>query len=155
MELIHAEIAYKIQLKKVYHLLQHAAIMLHIPNIPQISYLKEMYEEGPSSIFVLPFRNVTDWIRSVTNWNRPTLRKRMADNCEFPAYNLTKGWGTDKDFEDLYCKHVKHIRQFVKRRPTLTLVEYLLSREDVGDYLTSALPHMNKNGLIMVMLMRR
>ena len=113
---------------------------------PQISYLKEMYEEGPSSIFVLPFRNVTDWIRSLTNWNRPTMRKRMIDNCEFPEYNLTKGWGTDKDLEDLYCKHVKHIRQFVSRRPTLTLVEYSISREDVGDYLSSTLPHMNMNG---------
>ena len=112
---------------------------------PQISYLKEIYDEEPSAIFLLPFRNVTDWIRSVSNWN--TLRKRMINNCEFPEYNLTKGWGTDKDFTDLYCKHVKHIRQFVSKRPTLTLVEYSISRDDAGDYLASTLPHMKLNGV--------
>ena len=114
---------------------------------PQISYLNEIYDEDPSAVFLLPFRNVTDWIRSISNWNRPTLRQRMTDYCEFPEYNFTFGMGKeDGEMEDLYCKHVQLIRQFVSHRPNLTLVEYSIDGEGVGDYLASLLPHMKLNG---------
>jgi hypothetical protein len=112
---------------------------------PQISYLNEIYDEDSSAIFLLPFRNVSDWIRSITNW--PTLRQRMTDYCEFPEYNFTFGMGKeDREMEDLYCKHVQHIRQFASRRPNLSLVEYSIDGEGVGDYLAAVLPHMNLNG---------
>ena len=114
---------------------------------PQISYLKEIYDEDPSAIFLLPFRNVTAWIRSLSNWNRPTLRQRMTEYCEFPEYNFTLNMGKeDRELEDLFCRHVHHIRQFVSQRPNLTLVEYSIDGEGVGDYLASLLPHMNLNG---------
>ena len=118
---------------------------------PQISYLKQIYDEDPSAIFLLPFRNVTDWIRSVTNWPRPlssfNFRQRITDYCEFPEYNFTLSMGNDdRDFEDLYCKHVQHIRHFVSKRPNLTLVEYSIDGEGVGENLASLLPHMKLNG---------
>mmetsp|Transcript_8990 Transcript_8990/g.15633 ORF Transcript_8990/g.15633 Transcript_8990/m.15633 type:complete len:300 (-) Transcript_8990:146-1045(-) len=111
---------------------------------PQISYLKEIYEGAPETIFLLPFRNVTDWIKSATFYHG--LKRRMWNLCVFPEYNLTKGWGSDKDMEDLYCRHVKHVRHFVSQRPSLTLVEYSISDKGVGDFLASQLPHMNLNG---------
>jgi len=110
---------------------------------PQVSYLKD-YEEEPSAILLLPFRNVTDWIRSVTKWLglRNHLRK-----CVFPEYNFTIGIGRkDEEMEDLFCQHVKHVRNFVLEHPTLTLIEYSISKEGVGDYLASLLPHMRLVG---------
>ena len=58
---------------------------------PQISYLNEIYNEEPSAIFLLPFRNVSEWTRSVSNWN--TLRRRITNSCHFPEYNFSKGAG--------------------------------------------------------------
>ena len=112
---------------------------------PQISYLNEIYNEEPSAIFLLPFRNVSDWIRSVSKWN--TMRTRITTSCHFPEYNFTKEMGSkDEELKDLYCKHVKHIRKFVFDHPTITLIEYSIGGEGVGDYLAKLLPHMRLNG---------
>ncbi|KAL9187555.1 hypothetical protein ACHAXT_001658 [Thalassiosira profunda] len=109
---------------------------------PQISYLNEMYEEAPNAIFVLPFRNVSKWIRSLGSFN--SMRRRFTKFCEWPQYNFTKDAGKeDRDFERLYCQHVKHIRRFVVERPTLTLVEYAIDQKDAGRYLSSVIPHLN------------
>jgi len=82
-------------------------------NFPQISYLNEIYNEEPSAILLLPFRNVTEWIKSMETWHG--LKKRLAKFCVFPEYNFTIEKGRkakDEEFEELYCKHVKHIRKF-------------------------------------------
>ena len=114
-------------------------------HFPHISYLKEIYEEEPSAIFILPFRNMTSWIRSINKWSN--LRSRFTNLCTFPEYNFTIGIGRkDEEMEDLFCQHVKHVRNFVLEHPTLTLIEYLISEEGVGDYLASLLPHMKLNG---------
>ena len=114
-------------------------------NFPQISYLDEIYYEEPSAIFILPFRNVSEWISSVSRYH--DMRSRMTNVCEFPEYSFALGMGAkDGELEDLYCQHVKHIRKFVAERPSLTLVEYSIGAEGVGDYLAFLLPHMRLNG---------
>jgi len=81
------------------------------------------------------------------NWHG--LKSRLAKFCVFPEYNFTIDKGrnaTDEEFEDLYCKHVQHVRKFVIEHPTLTLIEYSIGAENVGDYLASLLPHMRLKG---------
>jgi len=112
---------------------------------PQISYLKEIYEEAPTAIFILPFRNVTDWMRSTTRWR--DMRRRMAEFCEFPEYNFTRGMANqDHEMENLYCRHVRRIRRFVAEHPRLTLLEYSINDDGVGDYLSSMIPQFHLNG---------
>jgi hypothetical protein len=109
---------------------------------PQISYLNEFYEENPEAIFVLPFRNVSAWIRSMGAFNH--YRERITKFCEFPEYNFTKDMGKeDHELERLYCSHVRHIRRFVSGHPSLTLVEYAIDGDGVGHYLSSVIPYLN------------
>ncbi|KAL9186503.1 hypothetical protein ACHAXT_005741 [Thalassiosira profunda] len=108
---------------------------------PQISHLEEIYAEEPGAIFILPFRNVSSWIRSVTNFHG--MGRRFAKFCDFPEYNFTS---KTPNLESFYCNHVKHVRRFVAEHPSLTLVEYAIDREDAGDYLSGALPGFQLNG---------
>jgi len=102
---------------------------------PQISYLNEIYDEEPSAILILPFRNISEWISSVSRYH--DMRNRMINVCEFPEYSFALGMGAkDEELEDLYCQHVKHIRKFVAERPSLTLIEYSIGADGVGDYPT-------------------
>lgn len=74
------------------------------------------------------FRNVTDWIRSMTKWLG--LRNHLSEKCVFPEYNFTIGIGRkDEEMEDLFCQHVKRVRNFVLEHPTLTLIEYSISNK--------------------------
>merc|ERR1711862_631043 len=47
---------------------------------PQIEFLDELYEESPNAIFILPFRNVSAWIKSVQKWHG--MRKRFDNGCD-------------------------------------------------------------------------
>ena len=101
---------------------------------PQISLLEELYNENPNATFILPFRNVTGWIKSVTNW--PTLRLRLNDLCDFTEVGIEpKTLMEDKNMAALYCNHVKHVRQFVHDHPSLTLIEFSIEDQNAGDIL--------------------
>lgn len=114
---------------------------------PQIQYLDELYHEAPNATWILPFRNVTDWVRSLTNWYKGhsySLRDRMAMWCDFPELNFhqshTMKKKSDEDFVTLYCSHVKQIRNFVKKNPSLSLVEFNIEDPKAGEFLASIFP---------------
>jgi len=102
---------------------------------PQIQYLQELYDESPHATWILPFRNVTDWIRSVTHWTAngriSPMIGRFKRLCRFPQLNITN-IKTDDDFFHLWCQHVKHVRSFVETHPTLSLVEFSIEDPDAG-----------------------
>ena len=120
---------------------------------PQIVYLPEMYEAAPNAIWILPFRNVSSWVRSISNWTDrsiKTIRKRMEEWCTFPELNFTGGkkWRkrekTDAEFEALYCNHVHHVRNFVTNHPSLSLIEYRIEDENVGKLLSKHIPNLDQ-----------
>ena len=118
---------------------------------PQIRYLPELYKAAPNAIWILPFRNVTGWIRSINNWDyrvAKTIRERMEQWCKFPDLNFTrseqaKKEKTDAEFEALYCNHVHHVRNFVHNHPSLSLIEYRLEDENVEKILSKHIPNLD------------
>lgn len=107
---------------------------------PQIMYLDELYAEAPDATWILPFRNVTKWVSSVTHWY--DMRDRFSTWCDFPQLNFTKSdtSKTDGDFVQLFCSHVKHVRQFVKAHPSLSLVEFSIEDSGAGEFLANVFP---------------
>ena len=54
---------------------------------PQIQLLDELHEIYPSSTFIINFRPIQDWIRSISNWK--SMRTRMAI-MDMPGLQLNK-----------------------------------------------------------------
>lgn len=111
---------------------------------PQITYLNEIYQEAPNATFILPFRNVSSWINSISKWNN--MRKRFEAFCDFSELGITKNnmsLTEDKNLILLYCNHVKKVRRFVLDRPSLSLIEFSIEDPNAGYYLSSFFPLVN------------
>ena len=114
---------------------------------PQLSLLDDFHAESPHATFLLTFRPMEDWIRSLSNWH--TILERLAA-CNLP--NLPRGVpdlthhrdgdsihssrskrnGYPMNLTDtvlgatmrqFFCSHVLHVRNFVKEHPSHTLLE--------------------------------
>ncbi len=125
---------------------------------PQVQYLNELYRDASDATWILPFRNVTAWVKSVTGWRN--MKLRLLHNCTFPDLGFPSSRSRSRtvsipaltDFEgdldliNLYCNHVKQIRQFVDEHPTLSLVEFSIEDPYVGTYLANIFPGVNATG---------
>ncbi len=108
---------------------------------PQVQYLNELYHDSPNATWILPFRNVTNWIQSLEHWKR--MKFRIASQCDFPELGFPLSPSSDKtdeDFINLYCNHVKQIRRFVNDHPSLSLVEFSIEDPNAGEYLAGVFP---------------
>lgn len=127
---------------------------------PQIQFMKELYEESPNATWILPFRNVQDWVRSLTNWysgHSYSFRDRIGMWCDFPELQFFSSRNkkkSDKEYYQLFCNHVIQVREFVKKNPSLSLVEFSIEDPNAGEFLESVFPgivdsndwtHENKN----------
>lgn len=145
---------------------------------PQIQYLEEIYKENPTGTLLLPFRSMPRWTHSLRSWHEPGTRERnhtmegkpylhppkvntenslfnRMSSCNFSQYNFHADLvtpKTDKEFEKLFCKHVMHIRRFVRSHESLSLVEFNIENPDLGAYLNDIFPsvsniwgHVNAN----------
>ncbi|VEU34693.1 unnamed protein product, partial [Pseudo-nitzschia multistriata] len=109
---------------------------------PQISLLDEIHASEPNATFVLLFRPIDDWIRSVRSWHRLPFRWMEASKpyygaaTQIPGLVLTEDQrtrrterpeeplaATESQLRDWWCHHVRHIRRFVDEYPSHTLVE--------------------------------
>jgi hypothetical protein len=100
---------------------------------PQLELLEVFHEEVPEATFVLNFRPIRDWIKSMKNWNAMVLR---FSKCNFP--NMPRGIPKDVrrpdyDLALFWCSHVLHARHFVQEFPSHILIEL-----DLYDSNTSA-----------------
>eukprot|EP00592_Proboscia_alata_P005734 CAMPEP_0194371302 /NCGR_PEP_ID=MMETSP0174-20130528/19694_1 /TAXON_ID=216777 /ORGANISM="Proboscia alata, Strain PI-D3" /LENGTH=222 /DNA_ID=CAMNT_0039149275 /DNA_START=347 /DNA_END=1012 /DNA_ORIENTATION=- len=103
---------------------------------PQMSYLQEIYDDDPTVTFILPFRPVKDWIKSVTKWN--DMRQRLT-KCNLPG--LPSGRGKkDNELVYWYGQHVQNIRKFVDNHPGMALVEFSIYNPLAGKYLERVFP---------------
>ena len=113
-------------------------------NFPQVLYLEQIYQENPHATFLLPMRNISAWYRSLAHWTahgRATLMTHRFQKCALPMLNFTAQMGSkEQDYAMLMCNHVRHVRQFVRQHPTLTLIEFQLENNDTGALLERLFP---------------
>jgi len=104
---------------------------------PQISFLDEIHKEYPNATFVMNFRPINDWIRSVQAHGRVPMHVRFL-KCSKNIPGLissspVKGGVGHNDLKMFWCRHVQHIRNFVKKYPTHNLIEIdLYAKETPG-----------------------
>ena len=107
---------------------------------PQLSLLEEIHAESPDATFVLNFRPVEDWARSIQNWGDMMPRFQA---CDLP--NLPRGYPEDltnkEEVQEImmlwFCSHVVNLRNFVKAHPSHALVEIDLYDTDLSKRMMS------------------
>ena len=104
---------------------------------PQIENLNEIHSESPNATFLLTFRDMSGWYRSVSNW--PPNRKRQMMNERIQAANITglpPGKGANEfELSEWFCNHVQNIRDFVEKHPSHALVEIDITNPSVNEQL--------------------
>ena len=96
-------------------------------NLIQVNYLNEIMSGVPSATFILPFRNMTKWYLSMTNWwsdSKQVPFARTKDNNmrkRFEVANITGlpvGVGRNvSEFSHFYCEYIKRVRKEVAKYP--------------------------------------
>eukprot|EP00986_Skeletonema_menzelii_P020169 scaffold30419_cov154-Skeletonema_menzelii.AAC.5 len=91
------------------------------PNsLVQVNYLNEIVSGVPNATFILTFRDMTNWYRSLTNWQSiHTSEINMRRRFEWANITgLPKGVGRNvSEFTHFYCEYVKRVREEVAKYP--------------------------------------
>jgi len=117
---------------------------------PQLSLLEEIHEEVPDATFVINFRPIKDWLRSMIGWYSSMERIQSCHLPNLPSgqpygnfsnikkENVTsylKGDNIDNNNNNsttellrhsmtrFFCSHIIHLRNFVETHPTHALIE--------------------------------
>jgi hypothetical protein len=110
---------------------------------PQIQYLEKIYTDAPHATWIMPMRNVSDWIDSVTRWGRiPGTFRDDFGPCNFPqiGFKGSTDLMDDRKMMAMYCNHIVQIREFVKSHQSLSLIEFRIEDPNVGNFLENLLP---------------
>ena len=133
---------------------------------PQLSLLNEIHNEKPSSTFIINFRPINDWIKSVSGWGDMLYRFSQCNLPNLP-YNvpshilvnqMTNTTTNNNDNNNntaataaaakvivnqimiqFFCSHVIHLRNFVNQYPSHTLIELDLYDTDQTSYVLNTL----------------
>ena len=100
---------------------------------PQVEYIDELATGHPNATFLLPFRSMEKWYKSMKGWHQMNIKLRRANITGLPI-----GTGKNVDeFSTWWCWHVKRVRDIVARNPSHALVEINLedpsTRERMGE----------------------
>lgn len=96
---------------------------------PQIESLEQIHQESPNATFLLTFREMAGWYRSITHWppNADTLNPPLVMSNRMKRSNITglpAGMGRDEsEFSMWFCNHVTKVRDFVEKHPSHALIE--------------------------------
>lgn len=125
---------------------------------PQIENLDEIHEESPHATFLLTFRDMTGWYRSISHWppNAEVVNPSMVMKNRMQRSNISglpAGMGRDEsEFSMWFCNHVTNVRDFVRKHPSHVLIEIDIEGSDndviLGDLFgipRSCWGHANKN----------
>ncbi len=97
---------------------------------PSVSALDAMYQSYPNMTIVLGYRNSTKWYHSVRSWGRGGLIQRWTRFCSFmPDTN------TLENFIEFYEGHNQHVREFAKKHPSITFLEFSIDSPHVAEEL--------------------
>ena len=120
---------------------------------PQIEMLDEIVSAYPNATYVLTFRSMDGWYRSLSDWGGPKrFRTSLSLKERMKRSNVT-GLRDDadgtRDFGAFFCDHVKRVRDAV---PWERLVEIDIEDDDAGIMLAETFDadagcwgHMNAN----------
>ena len=104
---------------------------------PQVEFLEEIVSGHPDATFVLTFRSMMNWYRSLQNWppnpkfQRMSNRLRWLDIAGFP-----RGKGANlREFAEWYCSHVMRVRRFVEEYARNELVEINIEEHNAGQFM--------------------
>jgi hypothetical protein len=112
---------------------------------PQLELLEILHEEVPDATYVMNFRPLGDWIKSLTEWG--DLLPRFS-KCHLP--NMPRGIPKDvrrpeHDMALFWCSHVLHVRHFVQEFPSHILIELdLYDSNTSAAVLSSLFPNRHK-----------
>jgi hypothetical protein len=128
---------------------------------PQIQLLDEIHQEKPHAVFIMMFRPMDEWIRSVHAFKGMSRRWSL---FKMPGLVLTeeqreasahqeRSWLSDEQLLRWWCGHIQHIREFVREFPSHRLVELdLLNSDETSSLLadlfgarSSCWSHHNRN----------
>ena len=100
---------------------------------PQVEQLNQIHKAYPNATFMLTFRSMESWYRSISNyytWKR-SLKDVMRNITGLPA-----GKGSNaEEFSQFFCNHVKRVRQFVEQHPSHSLVEVDIECDTSGSFM--------------------
>ncbi|KAL3909254.1 MAG: hypothetical protein SGARI_002694, partial [Bacillariaceae sp.] len=112
--------------------------------LPQYRYLKQIYHAFPNATWVLNTRNATQWLSSIDRWQN--LRERFV-NSDFRPDLPPKGRSKDPlrqtgekdaDMIRFYHAQAQRVRDFVKKHPSLHLVEVAIDEGNAGNVMEDA-----------------
>jgi hypothetical protein len=107
---------------------------------PQVSLLEQFHQEAPNATFILPFRDMDHWIRSLKNWkwkkSHPTMNNVLKKCHIVPILPVGQG-GNDMELRQFMCDHVTRVREFVKKYPSHKLIELNIEGSYTGQVLSS------------------
>lgn len=106
-------------------------------DFPQIDYLEQLVESYPNATFLLAFRDMENWYKSLSRWTRNDTRMDH-DLMKANIQGLPPGIGSNVDeFSSWFCNHVTRVREVVARHPSNTLVEIDLEDDETTRQLIS------------------
>ena len=99
---------------------------------PQLSLLEEFHAENPHATFVMTFRPMQDWVKSIVSWfsmlerlqqcHLPNLPRGIPSLSEHKSETETQNY-LEATMTQFFCSHVLHVRNFVRDHPTHNLIE--------------------------------
>jgi len=109
----------------------------------QVNFLSEIISGIPEgATFILPFRNITNWYKSLTNWYGGKAAGKSKDNNMRKRFEradingLPPGVGRNvSEFSIFYCEYVKRVREEVAKNPRHTLIEIDVEDPTAGEQL--------------------
>jgi hypothetical protein len=109
---------------------------------PQIEALEQIHHEAPNATFILNFRNMPNWVRSLQHWGHLDDRMMACKISGSPVLpspggsnnnNATNLW-----LEDFFCNQVERVRDFVVKHPSHALIEVDIEDPSAGEFLSHA-----------------
>jgi len=99
---------------------------------PQIEMLEEIVQSYPRATYLLTFRSMEKWYRSLVEWTRVPKRNREHKGINYAEHikmsNITGSPTMEtppnvQEFSEWFCHHVERVRNVIAQYPDATLVE--------------------------------
>ena len=102
---------------------------------PQLSGLDLIHEESPSATFLYMFRDVDNWINSISHFRGGSTKRRLQKCGKKGRIPFLEGSKPDQ-LRKFRCESVKYVRNFVENHPSHTLIEIDLDNPESGKILS-------------------
>ena len=118
---------------------------------PQHEFLEEIHAEAPNATFILPFREMEAWVKSIEAWGQKYNYDYIGyldRSCPYEGLlggieaSITAGkvpsirsGHISGRMAQFVCDHVTRVRDFVRKHPSHTLIEYELEKGSTSNFM--------------------